>query len=121
MSQSIYEALRFYNELESSDPESELLAVKTDLDRALEFAPLDEEERALIVYLYLTEPVEHPIRGRPDKNGGQSGRPPGGMTQGVVAKLILEERSENAMNIRASRILKRAVSKLATFLGEGYG
>lgn len=113
--------LHYYNEIESSDPDSELLQLKTDVDRALAEAPLDEEERALIERVFLTEPTAYPMRGRVDKNGGQSGRPPGGVTQGIVAKLMIEEdKSANAKNIKATRILKRAVEKLAIYLGEGY-
>src|ERR1700694_4914678 len=107
MSRTILEGLKYYREIDTSDPESELVHLKADLDRALTQAPLDEEERALITFLYLVEPTEHPVRGKPNKRGGQSGRPPGGVTQVKVAKLIIaEEKSEKAKEIKAGRILK---------------
>lgn len=121
MSKRILEVLKYYNEIDTSDPESELVHLKADLDRALSNAPLSEEERTLLTTLYLLEPPEHPIRGKPDKNGGRSGRPPGGATQVRVAKLIIaENRSEKAKEIRAGRIIKRAAAKLSAFLGAGY-
>lgn len=120
MSKKIIEVLKYYNELHTEDPESELVHIKADLDRALVEAPLDEEERALLIVLYLTEPTHRPIRGKPDKNGGQSGRPPGGNTQAQVAKLIAEDKTPAARENKTSRILKRAAQKISDYLGEGY-
>jgi len=111
--------LKYYNELYSDDPESELVHIKADIDRALIEAPLDEEERALIVILYLTEPT-YPVRGKPDKNGATSGRPPGGTTQAQVAKLIAQDKTPAARENKASRVLRRAAAKLAQFLGDDY-
>lgn len=120
MSKRIVEILKHYNELHTDDPESELVHIKADLDRALLNAPLDEEELALITFLYLTEPVDRPVRGKTDKNGGQSGRPPGGTTQAQVAKLIAEDKSPAARENKMSRVLRRAAQKIAVYLGEGY-
>lgn len=120
MSQRILGVLKFYKELNTSNPESETFLIKQDVDRALEEAPLDEEERALITILYLSEPTEHPER-KQDKNGGQSGRPSGGLTQVQASKLIISGNvSEKAKEIKAGRILKRAANKLAEYLGEDY-
>lgn len=121
MSRQIIEALKVYREIESSDPESELIHIKADLDRALLWADLNEEELALITLLFLTEPVTYPTRGNPNKNGGQSGRPPGGVSQVQASRLIVSEnRSEKAKEIRAGRVLKRAAGKLSAFLGAPY-
>lgn len=121
MSKTILEALKVYQEIESSDPESELVHIKADLDRALRMADLSEEELGLITFLFLTEPVDRPTRGKLDKNGGQSGRPPGGTTQVHAARIIVSEnRSDKAREIKAGRILKRAAAKLSEYLGEGY-
>lgn len=121
MSKQILEILKYYNELHTDDPESELVHIKADLDRALLEVRLDEEERALITILYLTDSTEIPIRGKPDKNGGQSGRPSGGTTQVQAARsIITEDRTDKAKELKAGRILKRASAKLAAFLGEGY-
>ena len=120
MSQRIIEVLKYYRELDTNNPESEVFHIKADIDRAIQQAPLDEEERALITILYLSEPEQYPTR-KPDKNGGQSGRPAGGLTQVQVAKLIISENvSEKAKEIKAGRILKRAARKLSDFLGSGY-
>lgn len=120
MSQVIVEVLRRYREIESVNPDSELVHLKADIDRALAKAPLDEEERAVIHLLYLSDPIEYPIR-KLNRNGGESGRPLGGTTQGRVGTLVVEEdKSDNAKNIRISRTLKRAVQKLEEYLGDGY-
>lgn len=121
MSRRIIEVLKVYNEIESSDPESELITIKADLNRALEMANLTEEELGLITLLFLTEPVDRPRRGKLDKNGGQSGRPPGGTTQVQAARTIVaENRSDKAKEIKAGRILKRAAAKLSEYLGDEY-
>ena len=119
MSKRIIEALKVYLELNTDDPESELTHVKVDLDRALEHAPLTGEEREIITYLYLTEPVDRPIR-KLDKNGGQTGRPPGGTTQASVSKLIAQDKSVAARENKTSRVIRKAADKLATFLGDDY-
>ena len=120
MSQVIVEVLRRYREIETDNPESELVHLKADIDRALRNAPLDEEERAVIRLLYLNDPIEYPVR-KLNRNGGESGRPLGGTTQGLVGTLVVEEdKSDNAKNIRISRTLKRAVQKLEEYLGDGY-
>ena len=119
MSRKIQEVLRLYRELNTDDPESELITVKADLDRALQFAPLTSEEREIITYLYLTEPVDRPIR-KLDKNGGQTGRPPGGTTQASVSKLIAQDKSVAARENKTSRVIRKAADKLATFLGDDY-
>ena len=116
----IQEILKHYNEIETSDPESELFQIKADIDRAINHAPLDKEERLLIATLYLSEPLP-PVRGKPDKNGGQSGRPAGGLTQVQVAQLVVSKsKSNKAKELKTGRILKRATKKLSEFLGEGY-
>ena len=119
MSKKITELLKLYREIETSDPESQLVHLKADLDRALHEAPLTEEERAVITILYLEEPIEYPIR-KPDKNGGQTGRPLGGPTQANVAKQIAQDKKPAAREMKTSRIIKRASVKLAAFLGEPY-
>lgn len=119
MSRKIIEVLKYYNELRTEDPESELVQIKADLDRALIHAPLDEEERALILVLYLMEPT-YPTRGKPDKNGNSSGRPPGGTTQAEVAKFLAGDKSPAARENKTSRVLKRAAQKISDYLGEGY-
>lgn len=119
MSKKVIEVLKLYREIETSDPTSELVHLKADLDRALHGAPLTEEERAVITILYLREPVEYPIR-KLDKNGGQTGRPLGGSTQANVAKQIAQDKNPAAREMKTSRIIKRAASKLSSFLGEPY-
>lgn len=121
MSRTIIEVLKLYNELHTDDPESDVVHIKADLDRALLGADLSDEERELLVLLFLTEPVNYPTRGKRDKNGGQSGRPPGGTTQVHIAQLIVgESRSEKAKELKAGRILKRAAKKLSDYLGSEY-
>src|SRR5579859_271103 len=120
MSQVIEGVLRHYREIETVSPESELIHLKADIDRALRNAPLDEEEKAVIQFLYLTDPIQYPVR-KLNKNGGESGRPLGGTTQGLVAGLVVEDdKSSNAKNIRISRTLKGAIQKIEEYLGEGY-
>ncbi len=120
MSQVIVEVLRHYREIDTANPDSELIHLKADIDRALKEAPLDEEERAVITLLYLSDPTEYPVR-KLNRNGGESGRPLGGTTQGYVGNLVVEEdKSDNAKNIWISRTLKRAIQKLEEFLGDGY-
>jgi hypothetical protein len=112
--------LRHYKEIESSNPESELVYIKADVDRALREAPLDQEERDVIGVLFLSDPIEYPVR-KPNRNGGESGRPLGGTTQQLVGRLMdHEDRSSNARNIRVSRIVKSAAQKIADYLGAGY-
>jgi hypothetical protein len=114
MSQRILGVLKYYRELDTNNPESEVFHIKTDIDRALQQAPLDEEERALITILYLEEP-------EPPERTSDKGRPSGGLTQVQASKLIITEKiSEKAKEIKAGRILKRATRKLEEFLGEGY-
>jgi len=115
MSRTIVEILKNYNELkETSD--SNLISYKLDIDKALLEAPLNEEEKAVIEMLYLSDPIEYPIR-----KDGESGRPLGGTTQTLVGNLVIEDdKSENARNIRISRTIKKASEKLASYLGEPY-
>ena len=120
MSQVIVEVLRHYKEIETVNPDSDLFYLKADIDRALEQAPLDEEERSIIEILYLSEPIEYPVR-KLNRNGGESGRPLGGTTQGLVGLLVVEnDKSDNAKNIKVSRTLKRAIQKLEEYLGGDY-
>lgn len=119
MSKKILELLKLYKEIETSDPESQLVHLKADLDRALHGAPLTEEERAVLTILYLEEPTEHPIR-KLDKNGGQTGRPLGGRTQANVAKQIAQDKKPAAREMKTSRIIKRAAGKISEYLGEPY-
>ena len=119
MSKRIQEALKNYRELITDDPESELVFIKADLDRALREAPLSDEEREIITYLYLTEPVDRPVR-KPDKNGGHTGRPAGGVTQASISKLIAQDKSVAARENKTSRVIRKAADKLSSFLGSEY-
>lgn len=120
MSKTVIEILKVYRELYTSDPESELTHLRADIDRALLGAPLDDEERALLSVLYLSEPSALPIRGKPDKNGGQSGRPPGGNTQAQVAALTDQDKTPAARENKTSRVLRKAAGKLSAYLGHPY-
>lgn len=120
MSQVIAEVLKHYREIETVNPSSELIDLKADIDRALREAPLDDEEKAVITFLYLSDPIEYPIR-KLNRNGGESGRPLGGTTQGLIGTLVVEDdKSDNAKNIKISRTIRRAIQKLEDYLGEGY-
>jgi hypothetical protein len=111
MSKVIAEILKHYQELRDVEPDSELFHIKADIDRALEEAPLTQEELSIITSLYLTD-HEPPTR------QVNSGRP----THPWAATLVGlgETKSDNAKAIFVSRRLKSAIEKLAEYLGNGY-
>lgn len=120
MSKTIAEILRHYPEIQSSNPGSELSHIKTDIQRALENVPLTLEERGILRTLFFVSPIA-PQRDRVNHSGGTSGRPAGGITQSLIAGLLIEtQKSDNAKNIILSRKLKVITDKLAAYLGPEY-
>jgi hypothetical protein len=111
MSKTVSEVLKHYNELRDVEPDSELFHIKADIERAIEMAPLTQEELNIITALYLTD-HEAPVR------QDSSGRPNHPWAATLIG--LDEDKSENAKAIYVSRRLKSAVDKLAEFLGDGY-
>ena len=112
MSRVVSEALKHMNELQDAGPDSELFHVKQDIERAINEAPLTEEERYIITALYFTD-TEAPVR------QGSSGRPRNPWASSLVS-LDMGNRSENAKEIYVSRRLRSAIDKIAEHLGDDY-
>lgn len=123
MSNKVRRLLAGYNELDPSIS-PQIAEIKMDLDRALQEVSLTEEERVVLEALFLIPEPVHPVRVQVNKAGGTAGRPSGGITQSYVATLMTDyfgaNKTDNALNIRVSRIIKSACDKLAAFLGPEY-
>jgi hypothetical protein len=105
--------LKHYNEFRDLGPESELFAIKQDIDRAFEQAPLTDEERSIVSALYFNEEPVTPVR------QVNSGRPKSTHAADVIG-LDMDGKSDNAKAIYVSRRLSSALEKMAEFLGDGY-
>lgn len=120
MSKTIAEILKHFHEFDAAEPESELLQIKSDIERALHHVEFTDDERNIIRALFLIEPPS-PQRITENKSGGTSGRPKGGSTQQYISNIMLDnEKSENARNIEVSRKLRSACAKIAAYLGPEY-
>lgn len=121
MSKAVRELLDHYHELSPDSPNSEILELKSDIERALREAPLTEEEVEILQARFLIEPKQRPRRNRLNRSGGLAGRPSGGNTASRIAEVMLSHKNPNAANIIISRRIASACAKIATYLGPEYG
>jgi len=118
MSKSIVNILMNFKELESGDPNSELITIKTDIDIALREIQLTEAETAVLNALFTVDVT--PERNRENRLGGISGRPVGGLQRAIARYLSDGSRSENAEFLRVSKLLRGISGKLRLVLGSEY-
>lgn len=104
--------IEHWNEFKDLGPESELFHIKLDIERALDKAPLTEEEKTILVSVYFSEP-QTPVR---QKGSGR----PNSIRAADLVDIDMNGKSENAKAIYVSRKLKSALEKLVDFLGDEY-